>query len=79
MPKQPFNFEQAYQELEKIVSEFESGEIDLDLGLKKFERGLELASELKKRLSEVENKVIEIKKKFGEGPKSSEEEQEEIE
>ena len=38
--------------------------MDLDKGLKQFERGLELASLLKEKLSEVENKVVEIKKKF---------------
>lgn len=59
-----FNFEKSYQELEKIVEQFESGDIDLDQSLKEFERGLELAEKLKAKLSEVENKVIEIKQKF---------------
>ena len=38
--------------------------MDLDEGLKKFERGLELATFCKDKLTEVENKVEEIKKKF---------------
>ncbi len=63
--KRPTTFTQAFQELEEITSWFDSQEsVDLDQGLKKFERGLELASELKKKLSEVENKVEEIKRKF---------------
>lgn len=61
-----FNFGQAFDELEKITAWFEREGADLDEGLKKFERGLELAKKLKSRLAEVEHKVVEIKKKFGE-------------
>jgi exodeoxyribonuclease VII small subunit len=59
------NFTEAFKELEQITEWFDSEEnLDLDKGLKQFERGLELAGALKKKLSEVENKVEEIKKKF---------------
>lgn len=58
------NFAQDFAELEKITEEFENEEIDLDDGLKKFERGLALAAELKKKLNEAENKVETIRKKF---------------
>ncbi|MDP3964780.1 MAG: exodeoxyribonuclease VII small subunit [bacterium] len=58
------NFEDQFKELESIVEELESGEVNLDTGLKKFERGLELAQDLKKQIAEVENKVEVIKKKF---------------
>jgi len=54
-----------FQELEVIVQELETEKVDLEESIKKFERGLELADLCKKRLTEVENKVIEIKKKFG--------------
>ena len=63
--KKTTNFSKAFKELEEITEWFDSEEnLDLDKGLKQFERGLELASELKKKLGEVENKVEEIKKKF---------------
>lgn len=63
--KTPLNFSQGFQELESIIQWFDTQEsVDLDAGLKKFERGLELASELKKRLLIAENKVEEIKAKF---------------
>lgn len=63
--KKDFNFAEAFVELEQITRWFDSQEsIDLDEGLKKFERGLTLADALKKKLSEVENKVEEIKAKF---------------
>lgn len=60
------NFSQAFVELEEITEWFEKGEVDLDEGLKKFERGLELAKVCKGKLSEVENKIKELKKKFEE-------------
>ena len=67
MTKKPntIDFAKSFDELEKITEWFDSEEhLDLDKGLKQFERGLELASALKEKLSEVENKVMEIKKKF---------------
>jgi exodeoxyribonuclease VII small subunit len=51
---------------EKTDKAFEREEVDLEEGLKKFERGLELAKGCKERLREVENKVVQIKAKFGE-------------
>lgn len=67
MPKETkFNFSQAFAELEKITEWFERGDVELEEGLKKFERGLELAAKLKGRLKEVEIKIAEIKTKFSE-------------
>ena len=73
------NFAEAFKELEDIVRWFEASEVDLEEGLKKFERGLELAKKCRVRLSEVENKVTQIKEKFsdfadgGEAPDEDEE------
>lgn len=65
MKKKSISFAASFHELEEITRWFDSQEqLDLDAGLKKFERGLELAQELKKKLAEVENKVEEIKLKF---------------
>lgn len=60
----PKSFAKAFEELEDITRWFESGEMDLDEGLKKFERGLELSKLCRDKLNEVENKVKEIKLKF---------------
>jgi exodeoxyribonuclease VII small subunit len=54
----------AFGELEKIVEEFENETVDLEGGIVKLEKGLELAAFLKKQLSEMENKVVEIKQKY---------------
>jgi exodeoxyribonuclease VII small subunit len=71
-----FNFTDSYEELEKIVAEFESREIDLEKDLPRFERGLQLASQLQKRLKQIENKVVEIEKKFAPEAGDADEEQE---
>jgi len=66
IPKKKVDFGKSFEELEGIIEWFESEEVDLDEGIKRFERGLELARTCKERLKEVENKVNEIKVKFGE-------------
>lgn len=68
------DFGKAYKELEDIIEWFEREDVDLDEGLKKFERGLQLAKSCKSRLNEVENKVSQIKAKFGDMDAASESE-----
>ena len=55
---------QTYHNLDEITEQFESGKFSLEDGLKKFEEGLALSAECKEYLKQVENKIIEIKKKF---------------
>ncbi len=57
---------QGFDELEAIAAWFEKGESDLDEGLVKFERAMQIADALKKRLALAENRVKEIKKKYQE-------------
>lgn len=64
MAKKQISFADAFKELEELTEWFENEEVDLDEGLKKFERGLELSQVCKKKLQEVENKVTTLKKKF---------------
>lgn len=59
-----FDFSKAIAELEEINRWFQSEEIDLDTGLAKFRRGLELIKICRGRLKQVENEFIEIKKEF---------------
>ena len=60
-----FDFAKSMAELEKIVQDLESGEIDLDVALKKFERGAEVAQDLQNYLEKTELKINTIKAKFG--------------
>ena len=64
MKTKDLNFTQGYKELEKIVDDFESRDIDLEKDLPKFEKALELAQKLQKRLKQIENKIVEIDTKF---------------
>lgn len=61
---QQFEFEAALKELEQIAAWFERPDIDLDEGLVKFERGMELAQRLKEHLAGVENRVERIRRRF---------------
>ncbi len=58
------DFGAKLHELEAITAWFESEEVDLNEALAKFERGMKLADELKRELTEVENRVEKIKAKF---------------
>ena len=51
------NIESKLNELEKILEELESGELDLDRALKKFESGIKLSRECQKTLEEAELKI----------------------
>lgn len=57
-------FTEQFAELEEITRWFERGDVDLDEGLKKYERGLVLAALCKDRLAEIENTVIALKKQY---------------
>lgn len=54
----------GFEELEEIAGWFERGETDVDEGLKKFERAMQIADILKKKLSVAENRIKEIKKTY---------------
>ena len=64
MPKKSLDFAKAFAELEEVTAWFEREDVDVEEGLKKFERGLSLAQECKTFLEEVEMKVKAIKKKY---------------
>ena len=50
-------FEDALEELEKIVNTLEGGEQSLDVSLKQFERGVSLSRHCHESLSAAEQKV----------------------
>jgi exodeoxyribonuclease VII small subunit len=51
------NFETALKELEQIVRELESGDVNLDQSLKKFEQGIELYKKCRGTLETAEKKI----------------------
>ena len=52
-----FNFEEALQELERLVSLMEEGELSLEDSMKAFEKGIKLTRECQTALQKAEQKV----------------------
>lgn len=52
-----FNFEEALQELEQLVSSMEEGELSLEDSMKAFEKGIKLTRECQTALQKAEQKV----------------------
>jgi exodeoxyribonuclease VII small subunit len=60
------SFEQAMQELEKLVAEMETGDLPLEQALAKFERGISLARTSQSMLKEAEQRVQILTQQGGE-------------
>ena len=56
------SFEEIMGELEKSVSSLENGKLPLNEASEVYEKGMHLAEEANKRLSDTELKITEIKK-----------------
>jgi len=68
MPKTENNlkdFEKALQQLEKIVSRMESGELGLEESLNQFEQGIKLAKKCQDTLTDAESRVEQLIEKNG--------------
>ena len=52
-----FNFEEALEELERLVSSMEEGELSLEDSMKAFEKGIKLTRECQTALQKAEQKV----------------------
>lgn len=53
-------FEEKFKELEKIVSELENGEADLDSSIEKYTKAMKLAKECGDKLNTAKEKVNKI-------------------
>lgn len=56
------NFEKQLQQLEEIVEKLDSSDVPLDESLKLYEDGIVLYRALNKRITEAEQKIIDISK-----------------
>jgi len=59
------DFEKTLQQLEKIVSKMESGELGLEDSLEQFEKGVKLAKACQDRLASAELRVTRLIEKNG--------------
>ena len=55
--KSEFNFEEALEELERLVNSMEEGELSLEESMKTFEKGVKLTRECQAALRKAEQKV----------------------
>ena len=53
-------FEDKLKELEKIINELESGEIDLDSSIEKYTKAMKLVKECDEKLNKIEEQVNKI-------------------
>lgn len=60
------NFEESMTNLEKIVTELENGNLNLDESVNKFEEGMKISKQCNKILEEAENKISILLEKDGE-------------
>lgn len=65
MEKNEKKFEDKLEELEKIVGELESGEVDLDLALEKYTKAMKLIKECNDKLKNAQESVNKILKDNG--------------
>lgn len=65
MEKNEKKFEDKLEELEKIVGELESGEVDLDLALDKYTKAMKLIKECNDKLKNAQESVNKILKDNG--------------
>jgi exodeoxyribonuclease VII small subunit len=54
------SFEQSLKQLEQIVRELESGDLPLELALKKFEEGMDLSKFCSQKLEESERRITQL-------------------
>lgn len=60
------SFEENIEDLEKIVSELENGDLNLDDSVSKFEEGIKISKECNKILEDAEKKITVLLNKDGE-------------
>ena len=60
------SFEENIEDLEKIVSELENGDLNLDASVAKFEEGIKISKECNKILEDAEKKITILLNKDGE-------------
>lgn len=60
------NFEESMQKLEEIAKELESGDLDLEASMSKFEEGMKLSKKCNEILENAEKKITILLQKDGE-------------
>jgi len=65
MAKAGMGYEELKRELDQVMLELQREDIGVDEALKAYERGLELVKQIENYLKTAENRILELKTKFG--------------
>lgn len=57
MSKEKLNFEDSIKKLEEIANELETGNLNLDESVEKFEEGMKLSKDCTKMLDDAEKRI----------------------
>ena len=71
-PEQPPSFEQALEQLERIVSDLEEGELGLSASLTRYEQGVQLLRQCHALLEQAEHKIEQLSRVDARGEAVSE-------
>jgi exodeoxyribonuclease VII small subunit len=58
MPSQANDYKSMLEELQRLISDMQSEDLDIDTAIAKYEKGRKLLEQLKNYLEKAENKVI---------------------
>ncbi len=72
MRQQKEDLQNAFKELEKIVQELGTRDIDVDAALKKFKEGVELIEFCRGQLKKAENEFVGLKERLDVAEKDTE-------
>ncbi len=61
MTNQASNYKSMLQELQVLIADMQSEELDIDVAITNFEQGQKLLIQLKKYLESAENKILQSK------------------
>lgn len=61
MTKQSTDYRKLNAELETVLEQLETSDLDVDQAIKHYQRGVEIVAELEKYLKTAENKVVKVK------------------
>jgi exodeoxyribonuclease VII small subunit len=60
MTKQAQSYQELHDELESVLAQLQSDDVDIDAALKLYEKGQALIAKLEARLAEAEHKITEL-------------------
>ncbi|TAH31762.1 exodeoxyribonuclease VII small subunit [Candidatus Saccharibacteria bacterium] len=64
MSNQKNNLKDKLAELEELLAWFEQDDMDIEEALKKYEKGSELAVSIREQLTNIENKITVLERRF---------------